>query len=102
MVERRDVELEGVGTITVRGLSRAELTRLNRESMVNGEVDADILERKMLQTTLVDPALTAEQVDRLFDAWGLPTLLRVMNEILDLSGLQDDFVKQTLVNFRTG
>lgn len=52
-----EVEIPGVGTVTVRGLSRAE-------SLLVGKAEGDptITERTMLRFGLVDPVLTEAEI----------------------------------------
>lgn len=51
------VDVPGVGTVTVRGLSRAE-------SLIVGKAEGDptVTERTMLRLGLVEPALTEAQI----------------------------------------
>jgi hypothetical protein len=48
-----EVEIPGVGTITVRGLSRIEMLHAGR-----GEPDPETMERRMLAIAMVNPRLT--------------------------------------------
>lgn len=52
-----DVEVDGVGTVTVRGLSRAE-------SLIVGKAEGDptATERTMLRFGMLEPALTETQI----------------------------------------
>jgi hypothetical protein len=61
-----DVEVPGVGTVRVRGLSRAEVMAIRSE--VKDEADAikrvAAIERKMLALALVDPELSEAEVGK--------------------------------------
>lgn len=78
------VEIPGVGTVRVRGLSRAEI--LDVQAM---DDDKATVERFVLTVGLVDPQLTGGEVD----VWraGVTTdeVVLVMAAIKDLSALED-------------
>ena len=52
-----DHEIQGVGTVRIRGLSRAELLEL--QALDGGALVTD---RRMVSLALVDPALTEDEV----------------------------------------
>ena len=52
-----DHEIEGVGTVRIRGLSRAELLEL--QTLAGGALISD---RRMVSLALVDPKLTEDEV----------------------------------------
>lgn len=81
----RDVDLEGVGTIRIRALSRTEADQLGR---YGGKYeDAAVF---ILSTGLVDPVLTPDEVRQWRSAATTDEVETVNNAILDLSGLLDD------------
>ena len=52
-----DHEIEGVGTVRIRGLSRAEILEL--QALAGGTLISD---RRMVSLALVDPKLTEDEV----------------------------------------
>jgi hypothetical protein len=83
-----DVELPGVGTIRVRGLTRAEV-------MAGKQAGSDpaTLERHMLVVGIVDPPLTADEVAQWYDSSPAGEIEPVSTRIAELSGLLEDSSK---------
>lgn len=83
-----DVEIPGVGTVRVRGLSRAEW--LDIRDLTGVEADA-----KAIAMTLVDPELTeAEAMEWLNNSLIIEAGL-VVSKMLELSGLGSGIAKAT-------
>lgn len=102
-LEEADVEVPGVGTVRVRALSRAELMLARKATDLAGEVDgprALVLERKMIATAMVDPALTEAEVGRWQNASGAGELNVVSEAIQRLSGMLDDAEKESYKSVR--
>jgi hypothetical protein len=90
-----DVDIPGVGTIRVRGLSRAEVL-LTRKATDDEHVDGPrvlTLERKMLAAAMIDPKLTEDEVGQWQRASGAGELHPVILKIQELSGLLEDSEK---------
>lgn len=81
------VELEGIGTITVRALSRREAQEMH---------DAPEKEREIrgIALGMVDPKLTVEEVTLWSENGTVDELLTVTRKILELSGMTEDTVKK--------
>lgn len=89
------IDVPGLGTVTVRGLSRAEVLILRKATDDEG-VDgprALTLERKMLATALVDPQLTEAEVGRWQAAAPAGELEPVTRLVQQLSGMLEDAPK---------
>lgn len=83
-----DVEIPGVGTVTVRGLSRAE-------SLIVGKAEGDptATERAMLRFGLVDPAMSETDVKEWLKVAPNAHVDPVTKAIARLSGMLEDSAK---------
>lgn len=77
------VEVEGVGTVTVRGLSRADVLDL-RKRVDEEKID---FEHGLVQAGMVDPAMSVEDVAAWQKASPAGELEAVTKKISELSGL---------------
>lgn len=93
----RSVEIEGVGTIRVRALSRAESARL-----VEYKTDPDAGERYVLALGVVDPVLSEDDVSAWLAAADGGEILPVLDAIFDLSGLKEAALKEAAKSFLDG
>jgi len=78
-----DVEIPGVGTIRVRGMTRLEsllITKLNDQSVVR-------VEKFMLAAAMVDPVLTEHEVEQWQKASPAGEIRPVIDVINRLSGI---------------
>ena len=75
-----DVHIEGVGTVRVRALTRAEVLMLQRHDQVSRE-------RKMVALAMVDPAMSEAEVGEWTKASPSGELEAVTVRIAELSGL---------------
>lgn len=92
-----DVDVPGVGTVRVRGLSRAEVMAI-RKATDNDPATLDgqrvlVLERKMISLAMVDPKLTEAEVKLWQDAAPAGELQPVADRIQELSGLAEGATK---------
>lgn len=79
-----EVSIPGVGTITIRGLSRYELLLAGK-----GTEDAALIERRMLSYAMVDPVLTVDEVAAWQKASPAGELGPVTTKMRELSGLAE-------------
>ena len=84
------------GTVTVRGLSRAEVVRLQRSAT------PDDLDIATLAAGMVDPALTAEEAGAWRAVADNDTIRLVSDRILELSGLTEGDQTAKERSFRPG
>jgi hypothetical protein len=91
----RDVDVDGVGTVRVRSLSRAEAGRL-KEFVDNPEAG----EVFVLATGLVDPVLSEDEVRQWQAAATSAEVEEVTTAILGLSGLLGDAIGDARRSFR--
>lgn len=81
-----DVEVPGVGTVRVRGLTRAEV--LKCQTLVqDGPGRVEALERKMLALAMVDPELTEAEVGQWQKASPAGEMQPVTEKVQALSGM---------------
>lgn len=80
-----DFDIDGVGTIRIRALSRAEALKLPDNQ---SESEAVILSRG-----IVDPVLTVHEVKRWLEASPAGELQAVSQRIAQLSGMLEDSAK---------
>lgn len=85
-----DFDLEGVGTIRIRGLSRAEALRLQNAGSIATQ------EAQMLSWGVVDPVLTVAEVNRWLDASPAGELEALSLRIGELSGMSQGADKSGL------
>jgi hypothetical protein len=90
-----DVEVPGIGTFRVRGLSRAEVLKLNNVS-ANGPL---AVERAMLAMALVDPELSEGEVKQWQEASLAGELEPVSDKVAELSGMKDGQAKEAYQAF---
>lgn len=79
---REEVPIPGLGTVTVRGLSRYELHLVNK-----GTDEAAVIERRMLAHAMVDPELTVDDVEQWQRCSAAGELTLVTEAVQRLSGL---------------
>jgi hypothetical protein len=91
-----DVEIPGVGTVRVRGLSRAEVM-----SIQNTAEGTEAIERKMLALALIDPKLTEEEVGKWQHASVAGELEPVTHKVTELSGMGKDAAKDAYKEFES-
>ena len=94
-----DVEIPGVGTVRVRGLSRGEVFEINKLRRKDDDTGEDI-ERRTIAVGMVDPEMTLADVQRWQAASPAGELERVARRIQELSGMADDAAKATMLDFR--
>jgi hypothetical protein len=96
-----DVDVPGVGTVRVRGLSRAEVMGIRSD--VKDEADAikriAWLERKLLAAALVDPVLTEAEVAEWQKASTAGEMEPVAHMVQVLSGTDDGAAKAAYKEF---
>jgi hypothetical protein len=84
-----DVEVADIGTVRVRGLSRAEVL-----SVQQTQGAAAAIERKMLALALLDPKLTEKEVQKWQEASDAGEIEPVTNKVVELSGMDPEAAKQ--------
>lgn len=83
----RDVELPGVGTVRLRGLTRAQVMEISK-----GVNAGKNMEPVALSWSLVDPELTVDEVCELFTVASfaeIQLLSTTVNELSGIAGLAD-------------
>ena len=88
-----DVQVPGIGTVRVRGLSRAEASAIQKLT------GTEKFERTILVFGMVDPALTEAEVAQWLDAAAYGELEPVLTRIGELSGLMEDSAKKAVKDF---
>lgn len=88
-----DVEVPGIGTVRVRGLSRKEVLAV-RKATDNDTAKIDgprilVLERKMVAAAMLDPEMTEAEVAEWQDVSGAGEMEPVIEKIQKLSGLME-------------
>lgn len=97
-----DVDIPGVGTVRVRGLTRGEVLMI-RKATDTENIDgprALVLERKMLAMAMVDPPMTEAEVGRWQDASVVNELSPVSYKVQELSGMLEDAGKAAYKSVR--
>lgn len=96
-----DVDVPGIGTVRVRGLTRIEATGLTKG--LRSEADAynrtAEIERRMLAAGMVEPKLTEDEARRWQEASPAGELEAVTNKINELSGTTPTAEKEAYVEF---
>lgn len=91
-----EVEIPGVGTVRVRGLSRDEVFAVQNVGSTQAA------EQKILARGMVEPAMTELDVSKWQAASPGGELEAVVEKIRNLSGLNDGAEKDAVINFREG
>lgn len=98
-LEEAEVDLEGMGTVRVRGLSRGEVIAMRKATDTEANLDgprALVIERKMIALAMIDPKLTETEVARWQEAAPAGELEPVTAKIQELSGLSEGANKSGL------
>lgn len=90
-IEQDDVEIEGVGVVTVRGLSRWELLAANK-LQDKGQL---VMERAMIAFAMVDPVCTEADVADWQKASPAGELIPLTKRINELSKVAKDSAKES-------
>jgi hypothetical protein len=89
------VEVEGVGTVMIRPLSRKEA-----HSFRGREIDSEILERKLLAIAMVDPKMSEKDVAEWQANSKAGEIQPVMDKIVEISGMERAAGKRAYADFR--
>lgn len=82
------VDVPGVGTVQVRGMSRKEVgAAIDAARDGDGEIDNVRLEVAYLVTAMVEPALTEDEAALWHATGGMDELQPVLDKVMALSGL---------------
>ena len=92
-----EIDVEGVGTIRVRGLSRVEV--MGVQSVKDGPGKALAIERKILAAALVDPEMTEAEVGQWQKASTAGEMEPVTDKVGELSGMAEDAAKDAYKEF---
>ena len=88
-----DVEIPGVGTVRVRGLSRLEAMS------VRGVEDRAKAEQKILSLAMLDPTLTEAEVARWQQASDAMEIEAITDKVTELSGMSAGAAKEVVKEF---
>lgn len=90
-----EIEVPGVGTVTIRPLTRAEAL-----GMQDVDMRADVMEQKLLAMAMVDPQLTEDEVAE----WQANSPAGLMHDvvlrIIEISGMHQVAAKSAYADFR--
>jgi hypothetical protein len=92
----RSVEIPGVGTVRVRGLTRAEAVEAKRA----GD-DVAALEQKIIFFGLVDPPLSESEVESWYSSAPAGEVDLIVNTIVDISALEEGAPKSGVPEVRS-
>lgn len=101
----RDVELPGIGTVTVRALSRAQVLVINDllsgiPEGVPGRVAT--LERALLRYGIAEPELSEDDVCELYDVSPGGEINVLTEAIQELSAMTEGAAREAYKSFRDG
>ena len=90
-----EMDVEGVGTVVIRPLTRAEAL-----AMQDIDMRADIMEQRLLALAMVDPQLTEDEVAE----WQANSPAGLMHDvvlrIIEISGMHQVAAKSAYADFR--
>lgn len=92
-LEERDVVLPGVGTVRIRALTRDEVAETRERHGYPDDVDLRAFEDDLVSQSMIDPVLTPAEVRMWAEASPAGELVRMADEIRDLSGLGEEAAK---------
>lgn len=90
-----EVEIPGVGTVTIRALTRGEAIRIQGDEMI-----AEVAECKLLSLAMVDPVMTEEEVQEWQDTSPAGQMQPVIKAILAASGMVEEVTREAYNDFR--
>lgn len=90
------IEIPGVGTVTVRGLSRQEM--LDAGDLADQGVA--VMERAMLSAGMVDPQLTVDEVEQWQRVSPANEIQPIVQRINELSGVSKEAAKEAYKSLR--
>jgi hypothetical protein len=83
----KEIEIpEWDGSVVIRGLGYGEFVTIREKANVNGEQDERIFGRLLLAAAFIDPVLTEDQADALFNKSSV-AVAKISDEIVNLSGI---------------
>ncbi|MFG1800193.1 hypothetical protein ACGFI4_08470 [Micromonospora carbonacea] len=85
----QDVELPGVGTVRVRGLTRGEIVEISK-----GVNEGRDMEPRSLSLALVDPQLTEDEARRLIEVAPFGDVELLTTTVNELSGIAGRAAKE--------
>jgi hypothetical protein len=104
-IATREVEIEGMGTVLVRGMSKGKARVMRAGAMRGGEIDADLLELEIFRNGVIEPLLedlTNEAIEAMFGNWPQSDIDKILMAIMDLNGWTPEFVKGEAARFPDG
>lgn len=102
-IEQDDVEIAGVGTVRIRGLSRDEVIAMRKATDNEHTLDgprALVIERKMLALAMVDPVLTEDEVKQWQKNAPSGELEPLVAKLQELCGMAPTSEKDAMRSFR--
>lgn len=90
----------GDGTVTVRGLSRGEVTAAKAAAKGSRESQIDAVENHFIAAALVDPEMTVEEVAEWLENAPAGDAVVVMEAIQALSGMSEGAQKSGVAGVR--
>lgn len=93
-VSEDDVEIDGIGTVRVRGLTRAEVFGTQQLKGIDAQ------ERKIVALGMVDPPMTEAEVGQWQANSPGGEMEPVVGKISELSGLSAKSAKEAMSDFR--
>lgn len=88
------VEIEGLGEVAVRGISRYEL--LSAGKGINEDKQPDLVERRMIVAGVVEPQLTMADAEAWQKSSGAGEIGKVLQRIRELSALTEGAPKSSV------
>lgn len=96
--EEREVEIPGYGKFRIRGLTRAEVLKLQ-----NDDLDAAGMEQKLLSMAIVGPETFTEDEIRQWQEVSPPGEMEPLSDaILEMAGMKKEVAKEAMTRFRQG
>ena len=103
LVETKEVAIEGIGTVLVRGLTKAEQRWMRDSSRrEDGTTDETKLELFMFHKGMADPAFSLDQAQAAFEKWDAARINTIIDAIIEASGLASEFIRKAVQSFREG
>ena len=90
-----DVEIPGVGTVTIHALTRSEAIKIQADEML-----AEVMECKLLALAMVEPKMTEEEIQEWQDTSPAGQMQPVVKAILHASGMVEEVTREAYDDFR--
>lgn len=86
-------------TVTIIGLTKRQQLDIRKASIVDGDINEELVQQAMVQQAVIEPRFTEEQMGALFEK-NAGAIDGILKRVLTLSGMREEDVKDKKQTFR--